>query len=123
MIILTLFHIDFVEQNNFQKNLNDVAKLVEEVFSESRLLSAFTSLPTQTLQYLCCILHRSGLISTVVLENPTSEDILNEFKASLPLLESTEEIKEHCKNFLDCLKEIGGPCTTIVRYITKKLIL
>ena len=116
--------VDFTKGNstNFRitnDNRDDVVKHIEKVVSDnySNLQFALTNLHPQSLQVLCNKLHNSGIICAVTDLKIASEAILRELISPFCLMMSIQRIEERCRKFLECLIEMGGPCSEIASFI------
>ena len=75
------------------------------------LISKYDSLkqlPQVSLKALADKLYTCRLIGPSLLNSASIDMIIDEFKITFSFLKSVNDIKEHCKQFLKALNEVGG---------------
>ena len=91
----------------------DVKKLKQVI---DKVLVSFhaslTGLPKKPLPSLANQLYAAGLISDEAKNDPSVDEFINEFKASLRLLKKVSQVKDHCKKFLKAFIAVGGSYAT-----------
>ena len=101
----------------------DVKKLKEAI---SRVLVSYhaglTCLPKKSLPSLANQLYTKGLISNEVKDNPSVDEFIDEFKASLNFMKEVSQVKDHCKKFLKAFIAVGGSYATAANALHKDWI-
>ena len=91
----------------------DVKKLKEAI---SRVLVSYhadlTGLSKKSLPSLANQLYAAHLIGDETKDNPSVDEFISEFKASLRLLRKVSQVKDHCKKFLKAFIAVGGSYVT-----------
>lgn len=84
----------------------DVKKVIDDVLNS--LHSSFTSLSDTGLSDLANHLYECGLINNAIRGNPSMQECIAEFKASLAPIRKLPQIQELCKKFLNSFIAVRG---------------
>ena len=67
-----------------------------------------TKFSTKSLQLLANKLYASGLITDDIKDDPTMNDIIEEFKAYLSISKDVSDVQSNCSKFLKAFITAGG---------------
>ena len=71
--------------------------------------AVLTRLPKTSLLTLANELYSSNLVSVSVIEEPSMNNCIEEFKSCLVFVEEYSEIQNYCNKFIQSLTAVGGP--------------
>lgn len=88
-------------------NIESVASSLIEVLERKQaiLYHAFVN----SIKDIARELSQVDIISQPVRESPTCDAIIGEFKSVLQMKSTTDELENHCMNFLKALSNVRGP--------------
>ena len=92
----------FIGKCQPQFDVNQLTKLI------SKVVDQHYDILSELFPYIANQLFQGGLISNKVKDNPTGNNIIEEFKQKLNYFHKQSQVEEHCKRLLHIFAGIGG---------------
>ena len=98
------------------KTTIDVSKIIDAIKEVlDRYFAKLQNATKRSLPMISSELFSKGIITTEVQGNPTFDGIISDFKGNLDLLDTEEEIRKLCQDFLNGIASEGGPAKTAAK--------
>jgi hypothetical protein len=101
-------------------DVNHLKRIIDKVLVQYH--ATLTGLGSRSLQGLADKLYSSLLISQTVKDNPSMNDIIEEFKSIINASTDLSEIQNYLSKFFNAFISVGGPYNKVASKVHEELI-